>query len=195
MTAKQQRRDCGKIVPRVSQLPGVVTGYWTRGGPGGLSMVARTPTTRNQGLCRGRQLDERASAGVLKAGQLIPHRRRGEGEPQMDWPAWRRRSEKCEPCAGRRYTLSAALARGSHSPSWPPTASYIPRKTQRCAHHLPQAVKQRPVGVSKMASDITPFRPEQRRLTRLAWAPRGGKSTSSEGRHHESLLRSKSDKI
>jgi hypothetical protein len=29
-----------QIVPRVSQLPGVVTGYWTRGdSPGGLSMV------------------------------------------------------------------------------------------------------------------------------------------------------------
>jgi len=30
----------GEIVPRVSQLPGVVTGYWTRGeGADGLSMV------------------------------------------------------------------------------------------------------------------------------------------------------------
>ncbi len=42
MTARQpEQRLREETIPRVSQLPGVVAGYWTRSdGPDGLSMVA-----------------------------------------------------------------------------------------------------------------------------------------------------------
>ena len=48
--AQQGLRD--EVIPRVSQAPGFVAGYWTRseGGDDGLSMLLRTPVVDETGL-------------------------------------------------------------------------------------------------------------------------------------------------